>query len=165
MMSTTGLGVVGFGIGTILPDPACKELPKNLDLYIDIIVGALDDVSTLFPKVAQFVTKGVKIANDIKADFKAGKFKDGTALVANLGDVIDEIVSDAGITDSRVKLAIASAKIALRTVALILAAQGGQPAVAAAMATLSPAEQAQAEKVRALTDTGAIDRIFAAIKQ
>src|SRR5438552_3948800 len=94
MMSTTGLGVAGFGIGTMLPDPACN--PKNEDIEVATAISFLSKVGIILPNKKTFTDKIVKVLQDFDRDYKAGDFKTALSLFKNADTLLTQFLADIG---------------------------------------------------------------------
>lgn len=159
MIQTTALGGAGFAIGTAFTAPACN--PKNLSSYVQMIAGGFTEIKALLPdlglsqsiitKVAELIDKGVKIAQDFDAAYRAGKFSDASTLFTNLGSVITQIVTTLGVsTENRaVKVALAAVGIARVAIAILLKKQSDeQPQIAESVR----AGKAQPEMAKAVSE-------------
>lgn len=160
MITTTGLGVAGFAIGTGFTAPACN--PKNLSSYVQMIAGGFTEIKVLLPdlglsqsiiaQLAEFIDKGVKIAQDFDTAYKAGKFKDAATLFTNLGSIISQVVSTLGVSveNRAVKVALAAIAIARVAVAILLTKQAeDQPQVAAQAGTMPPQAVSEIQRLAA----------------
>jgi len=159
MIQTTALGGAGFAIGTAFTAPACN--PKNLSSYVQMIAGGFAEIKVLLPdlglsqsviaRVAELIDKGVKIAQDFDAAYKAGKFSDAATLFSNLGATLTQVINTLGVsTENRaVKVALAAIGIARVAIAILLQKQAeGQPRI---METVS-AGKAQPETAKAVSE-------------
>lgn len=154
---------IGIGGPTVLLQTACA--PKNLSLYVQTVVGSLQELSPLLPSSAQLIAKAVKIANDFDAAYKAGRFTDATTLFTNLSDLLSQITGDAGVNSPTIKIALAVAGIAMRAIAVLLKSQSTQPAVATAIkGNTSAAARQQMSLINNLANDAAVNQIFQAVR-
>lgn len=177
MITTSALGAAGFAVGTGFAAPQCGGA-KNLSTYIQMIAGGFTEIKVLLPdlglsqniiaQAAELIDKGVKIAKDFDAAYKAGKFSDAASLFTNLGSTLTQVISTLGIsTENRaVKVALAAIGIARVAVAIILSRQADdQPQVAAAAkAGKVPAQAKAVSEVERLAATD-LSKVLAAIPQ
>lgn len=180
MISTTALGAVGFAVGTGFAAPKGCSV-KNLSSYVQMIAGGFTEIKVLLPdlglsqsiiaQAAELIDKGVKIARDFDAAYKAGKFNDAASLFTNLGSTLTQVINTLGVsTENRaVKVALAAIGIARVAVAILLNKQADdQPAVAVEVAKAGRKRGTSAAK--AVTDIERLaatdlDRLLAAIPQ
>jgi len=166
MLSTTALGMTGFAIGTAFTAPGCPG-GKNLSTYVNIVTGALQELSPLLPGQTQLISKAIGIAKTFDDAYRAGKFVDAAALFENLAGVVSQIAESAGLSSPSVKVAIAVAGIAMRAIAVLLKTQATDPAIAAAVsdsAQRSPSAMRQKSLIEKLADESEINALFQGAK-
>lgn len=142
MISTSGLGIAGFAVGTGFTAPACGA--KNLSGWVSSIVGAFAEMKPLLSqlglsqvivdKVSQWIDTAAKIARDFDQAYRDGKFADAVTLFNNLGGIVAQIAAELGQTDNRiVKLALVAIAVARIAIATLLNDQSSDPQVARAV--------------------------------
>ena len=159
MLTTTGLGVVSIGV---MSQVGCK--PKNLSLYVQTVVGALQEISPLLPSQAQFISKIVTVAADFDAAYKRGDFESATTLFSTIVSNVSQLISDIGTPSPQIKVALAVAGIALRAIATLLASQA-TPAIAAQASKAAGAQAKAVNTVRRLSNPQIFDDILNSLKQ
>lgn len=165
MIHTTVLGVAGFGVGTASTAPACPG-SKNLSTYVVTVIGALEELTPLLPSQSSNITKAIKIAKDFDEAYRAGKFDSATVLFENLSSTVSQIASDAGVTNSSVKIGIAVAGVAMRAIAVLLKNQVTEdPRVADVVKSRTGvAADRQKSLIESLANDSAVNAIFQAAK-
>jgi hypothetical protein len=125
-----GIAVGSLVFGGAFTAPSCPGA-KNLSTYVNVVIGALQELSPLLPGQAQLIAKAVSIAKTFDDAYRAGKFIDAGALFENLAGVIGQIAESVGVASPSVKVAIAVAGIAMRAIAVLLKSQTSDPTIAA----------------------------------
>lgn len=152
------------GASTLVMGTSKCGAPKNLSFYVSTIVGALKDLSPLVPNLGDKIAKAITIAEAFDKAYRDGKFEDATAVFNNLVSVIEEITAAAGIDNDQIKLVLAVASIALRTIALLLLNQSEQPEVAAEIAKRSARGKSESAVIRRLANSAAVNKAYQASK-
>jgi len=156
-------GAVAVITPTVLVMQGCG---KNLSVWVNTVIGALQELSPLLPNSAQLISRAIKVAQDFDAAYRAGKFLDATALFENLAGVLSQITQDAGVNNPTIKIALAVAGVAMRAIAVLLKSQSTQPAVTAAVAAVppSPAVTRRINLIESLANSASIDALYASVK-
>lgn len=173
-----GLGggaIVGAVAGTLVIEPFCDK--KDLSGWVLTLTTAFGEIKPLLgqlglsqavlDRVSGFIDKGVKIAQDFDAAYKAGKFADARTLFLNLGDIVAQVAAELGASDNRiVKLALISISIARIAIAALLSSQASQPGVMAAVNKAKSAGGDDAKAIAEIERLSAIDvtKLLAAIQ-
>lgn len=166
MISTTAMAGAGFIIGTGFTAPACPGA-KNLSTYVQMLAGGFSEIKSLLPtlglsqstidKVADLIDKGVKIAKDFDAAYRAGKFSDAATLFTNLGSMISQVISTLGLSveNKAVKVALAAIGIARVAIAILLQreAVAQSQVMAGVLQTRSAAEVQAIGEIQKLAET------------
>lgn len=162
MLGTGALVAGSFAVGVGFTAPACN--PKNLSVYVQTIVGALEEISPLLPNSAAIIAKAVKVAKDFDDAYRAGKFENALVLFENLAGFISQIANDVGVNNPTIQIALAVAGIALKGIAVLLKSQESEPQVVAAMerANAKPGAAARRSLVERLANPTAVEKAFAA---
>lgn len=156
MISTTALGAAGFVVGTGFAAPACGG-KQNVDFYVSTITNALASLKPLIPAQAQLLDKAISIARDINEAYQDGKFDSAWTLASNLTDVINSVITNAGVgLSDTAKMIVSLANIALGTVLTLI--KNSTPTNASR--AINPAE----ERMRALVSPKQVDAIFQAAR-
>lgn len=143
--------------GMLMLSGAQVACGKNLSLYVNIIVGALKELSPLLPGQAQLIAKAIAIAETFDRAYREGKFTDAIAIFENLAGVLGEIADAAGVTNPQVRTALAVAGIALRAIAVLLKSREGEPVVVEAIGTATVAQRRQIALVNRLAEPAPLD--------
>jgi hypothetical protein len=133
MITTSGLGLAGFAVGTGFTAPSCGQ--KDLSGWVVTIPAYLNEIKPLLPdlglsqvvidKVSGWIDTAVSVAKKFDDAYQSGKFADAVTLFANLGGLITEIAAELNVTDNRIiKLALVGIQIARITIASLLQSQG-----------------------------------------
>jgi len=158
------VGAVAVAAPTVLALKGCPGA-KNLSVWVNTVVGALQEIAPLLPSSARLISKAVKIAQDFDVAYWAGKFLDATALFENLAGVLSQITQDAGINNPTIKIALAVAGVAMRAIAVLLKSQSNQPQVAAVLAApQTPEMRRRANLIESLANPTSIDALYASVK-
>lgn len=158
--------LIGGGMAALAVATTGCPGAKNLSFYVSTVVGALKDLSPLIPNLGPTIAKAIKIAEDFDEAYRKGAFENAMALFENLAGLVSQITESAGVDNQQVKLAIAVASIALRTIAVLLKTQADNPEVAAVISGkhTSASVKRQVSLVERLADTAAVDTAFKAAK-
>lgn len=159
MIGRGALAAGGFAIGAGFTAPQCSS-PKNLSVYVQTVVGALEEIAPLLPGSAQLIAKAAKVAKEFDKAYREGKFTDAVALFENLAGFISQIAGDLGVNNPTVKVALAVAGIATRAIAVLLKSQETEPAVARARSTATSAQRRQVSLVNRLAAPSAVEAAF-----
>ena len=161
LLKTSSVGAIGFlTLGA-------KGCGKNLSTYVNVVIGALQELSPLLPGQAQLIAKAVSIAKTFDDAYRAGKFIDAGALFENLAGVISQIAEAAGVASPSVKVAIAVAGIAMRAIAVLLKNQAADPTIAAIVndrASSNANVARQRSLIEKMANEKEIDALFAGAK-
>jgi hypothetical protein len=161
LLKTGGLAAVGtLTVGV-------SSCAKNLSTWVNILIGAAQELSSLLPGQSALISKAVAIAKSFDEAYRAGKFIDAMSIFENLANVVDQVTATLGVTNPTVKLAISMMRIALRAIATLLKAQAQNPAVAAALSDPrlnNDTANRQKALVEKLADESAINALYVAAK-
>ncbi len=155
MISRSALGAGGLALGAAFGTP--KGSGPVVDFELQTIRGAFNELKPLFPSQADIIGKILKVADDFDAAYKAKDFSSAETIAANLTSLVSQFTSDIGVgLPPQVKLWLAAASIAIRTIAVLIKGSASNNAPQAKVATVS--------LINKLASTSAVDAAFAAAK-
>jgi hypothetical protein len=159
--------LIAVAAPTLLLQEACK--PKDLNVYVQTVVGALQEIQPLLPALSGKIGAAIKVALDFNAQYQRGDYVTATQTFETLASNVSEIITDIGVSLSpAIKVALTVAGIGLRAIAVLLKAQSEQPQVAKAIkgmkASSIPPPPNAGSRILKLADPVALDKAFEASK-
>lgn len=140
----------------------------SMNTWVQTIIGGLEELKPLLPAQGSLLTKAISTAKSFNEAWQDGKFANAAALLENLTATIQQVIDDAGVNVSQqVKTMIAVVGVALRTIAVLMKEQMGDPVVAAAVrdkTANSPSAAMQRSVIERLADPNAVNAVFAAAR-
>lgn len=163
MVTVAGVALVGGAAGP----PACNG--PNLDSKFQIASTILNQVSATLNELhitgpLALVSKVGKVIIDTQAFYKKNDFPNAISQLNEIiapGGLFDQLVGDVGIQSSDVvKSFLIAFRGALTVIAVILASQESNPAVAKAVQSVNAADATKADSLRKWADPVRINNLL-----
>lgn len=151
-------------IGTLtLGTSACGE---KISFAVSTVIGSLEALSPLLPGASSLISKGISVAKAFDKSYSEGKLTDAAALFTNLGEIAQQIVGVAGLSNPRITQIIALGRVGLNVIASILKSQIKDPVIAGLVAERTdPAAQHQKAMIERMADEKMIEMIVADLRR
>lgn len=139
---------------------------ENVTRYTATITAFLNEIATLLPAQANFISQTIKIAAQFDQAYRRGDFANASTFFNTLAGNVTELFNNLGINvSSQVKVALAIVSTTIKLIAVLLQDQGAaQPVAVTGAEAVSPAVRSTINLIRRLASPASVDATYQASK-